>query len=34
MNIRYYTMSDFVRNHGLFRCRLFGGQSKRINMSA
>lgn len=34
MNVRNYTTSDFVQNHGLFRCRLFGGQNKCINMSA
>ena len=33
MNIRINKLSDFVRDHILYRVRLWGGQSKRLNMS-
>lgn len=34
MNIRINKLSDFMRNHILYRSRLWGGQSKRLKMSA
>lgn len=34
MNIRINKLSDFVRDHILYRAQLWGGQSKRLNMSA
>ena len=34
MNIRINKLSDFMRNHILYRSQLWGGQSKRLKMGA